>query len=214
VTGWWLRHRRFWATPQLHLAVMSRGLLALLLLALGGCWPASTTYYEAVNRSWTQGGGNGAVGNCPPMYESARVGGTAFMVTPDYKAGRAQIQVEMWIARGHQATFESWNMRVTSLADPKIQVSIPLSFSEDCSDNFHSRYCPLPSEPRIRVGPESDSQRSDSHFRARADLPPEFVGRFLLELPEVSDGPSKLEAKPLKFELRTHVLVQGTFGCS
>jgi len=147
------------------------------------------------------------------MYDSARVGGTWFMVTPNYKGGRAEIQVEMRIKRGHQATFESWNMRVTSLADPKIQMTVPLVFSLDCSDNFHTRYCPLPSEPRVLVGPESDSQRSDSHFQARADLPPEFVSGFLLELPEVSDGPSKLEAKPLKFELRTHVLVQGTFGC-
>jgi hypothetical protein len=192
---------------------MSRGLLVLLLLALAGCWPAYTSYYEAVNRPWTQGGRNGAVGNCPPMYDSARVDGTAFMVTPNYKEGRVQIEVDTWISRGHQATFESWNMRVTSLADAKIQVSIPLAFSADCSDNFHSKYCPVPSEPRILVGPESESRRSDSHFRARADLPPEFVGGFLLELPEVSDGPSKLEAKPLKFELRTHVLVRGTFGC-
>jgi len=104
-------------------------------------------------------------------------------------------------------------MRVTSLADAKIQASIPLVFSADCSDNFHSKDCPIPSEPRILVGPEGESRRSDSHFQARADLPPESVGGFLLELPEVSDGPSKLEPKPLKFELRTHVLVRGTFGC-
>ena len=194
------------------IAVMPRGLLVLLLLALAGCWPAYTSYYEA-NRPWTKGGKNGAVSDCPPMYDSVRVNGTGIMVTPNYNEGKVQIEVEAWISRGHQATFESWNVHVTSSADAKIQVSMPLAFSLDCSDNFHSKLCPIPSEQRILAGPESDSRQTVSHFRARIDLPQEFVAGFLLELPEVSDGGSTLEPKPLKFDLRTHVLVRGTFGC-
>jgi hypothetical protein len=153
------------------------------------------------------------VANCPPMYDGARVDGITFMVTPNYEDGHVQVDVLASITRGHLASFASWNMRVTSLADPKIQASIPLAFSAYCGDNFHSKYCPVALEPKTLAGPQGESPKTDSQFLARPNLPAEFTDGFLLELPEVFDGASKLEPKPLKFELRKHMLVRGTFGC-
>jgi hypothetical protein len=144
------------------------------------------------------------------MYDTVGVGGTAFMVSPTYKDDRARIEVGLWIKPGHQATSESWNMRLTSLVDPEIQVSILLDFSVDCTER-RVKYCPLPSQPKTLLGPER--ALPGFAFLARVVIPPEFVGGFLLELPEVSDGSSKLEAKPLKFELRRDTLVWGTLGC-
>src|SRR2546429_6490815 len=60
------------------LAVMSRNLLALLMLTIGGCvWPAKTTYYEAVDKPWSAVATQGNLAKCPPqMYGLGDIGAT------------------------------------------------------------------------------------------------------------------------------------------
>ena len=202
------------------LAVMSRGLLALLLLTGGGCvWPAKTTYYEAVDKPWSAVATEGNLAKCPPqMYGLGDIGATRIALAAGDYGGSVRVSLHVYIWRQHQLTFPASGIRLTSLSDPRVQSSAPISFYVACPSATVAtveRTCPrVPAEPPTLLGPAGTSPRSSTtRFIGFADVPPELLDGFLVELPDVFDGPSKLDVKPLKFKRRTEVLLRGTFGC-
>ena len=192
---------------------MSRRLLApLFLVTAASCVPVKTTYYEAMDRPWEA---DGTLTGCPPTHVGIKLGASGsgasyLVVSATHRAGGAQIAVHVGVGRMHQLTFKSWNVRLTSVLDPTIQSFAHLSFSGQCG---RFTYCPVPQEPKALVGPERASEPFERDFMGLADVPSEFVAGFVVELPEILDGSEKLDAKPMKFELRTRVLVKGVHGC-
>jgi len=186
-------------------------MLASLLLAAGaGCVPVKTTYYEAVDRPWAAAFTEGSAAKCPPTYYAPKVGASQFVVRAMHRGGKAQIAVGVRVAWMEKLAFKSWNVRLTSVSDPTIQLFVPLRFSGECG---RLTDCPVPADTNTLAGSESGPPKFDRYFNGLADVPPELVAGFLVELPEVSDGTEQLDARPMKFELRSRVLVKGLHGC-
>jgi len=199
------------------LAVMSRNLLALLMLTIGGCvWPAKTTYYEAVDKPWSAVATQGNLAKCPPqMYGLGDIGATRIVLAADDYGGSARVSLHVFVWRQHQLTFPTSGIRLTSLSDTRVQWSAPIRFYVACPSAKVERTCPrVPAEAPTLLGPAGTSSRSSTTaFVGFADVPPELLDGFLVELPDVFDGLSKLDVKPLRFKRRTEVLLRGTFGC-
>jgi len=133
-------------------------------------------------------------------------------VIPSYHEGTSQIRVNVAVPHEYPLTFQTWNVRLTSLTDPPAQSSIPLRFYAHCFErNIES--CPkISAEPNIQNGPTSAPTDRVTNFVGITDIPPEFVGGFILALQDTGNG-QILDLKPQKFELRKKVLLRGTFGC-
>ena len=196
------------------LRLMARGLLAFSMLSIAGCvmWPQNVTYYEAVDRPWKAAAREGTFTSCPwTDYGQKSLGQTSVWLSPSYDAGAGQIRASISIHHGDALTFQTWRLRFTSLADPRVQSSIPLKFYVNCPKQVES--CPrTPTEPRAQNGPEGAPTNLVDNFDGIANVPAEFIGGFILELQGSDNGPM-LDLKPQKFELRTKVLARGTFGC-
>jgi hypothetical protein len=185
---------------------LSRPVLALSMLITASCvYPASTTYYEAVDKSWAASSTEGNLAPCPPTeYERVYEGANSVLVVPSYRAGTGQVSVFVQVPHGNPLAFQSWNIRLTPLADPLVQSSIPLRFHMVCG-KLDKNSCPDASE--------GVSKKSTDYVVGIAEIPPEFIAGFLVELPRAGSSPATPYAKPQKFELRTHVLLRGTYGC-
>jgi hypothetical protein len=206
-----------------------RNVVVFVALCVAGCVvPVKETYYEAVDKPWSKGTYNGSLTNCPPRgygVDSERSvdsgpGYTHIFVTAGYGHGTrgGQVGVDIWVAGNHQLKFPSWDLRLRSLADPQTEVAIPLSFKVDCTPprGGSVTYCAIPAEPKILFGGGfgSTGHPRSNTFQAAVDVPPEFENGFFVVLPEMfDDGTSRIDSKPLRFELRRNVIWTGPMGC-
>ena len=197
------------------LAVMLRSLLALpVLVACASCVPVKTTFYEAVDRPRVAAGTEGNLFSCPPIggYGLGSVGAVRILVDGVYDHGLARVELRVYIWRSHQVAFEAQELHVISLEHPEVTTSLPLAFYENCRPEEVERFCRrLAADVRTLTG--SDSPRRTSDFIAVANVPSEFVNGFLLTLPAIVDGTSRIGDKTLRFELRTMTLTRGLGGC-
>jgi hypothetical protein len=211
------RHRALLCGPSTSpLAVMSRYLLALLVLITGtSCVPVKTTYYEAVDKPRVAAGTNGNLFPCPPLegYGVGQIGAVRIVVYPGYDQGRARIKLLMSVWPAHTLTFETAEVQLTSLDSLRVTTSVPLTFYMECPEPQADRYC-LPMAPQVRTLKASDKPSPfPTSFTAVGYVPPAFEQGFLVTLPSVFDGNSRIESRALKFELRTGVLSRGLGGC-
>jgi hypothetical protein len=201
-------------SSKTRLDLVARRLVALGILTMTACvWPAKTTYYEAVDKPWRAASTDGNLTRCPSMnYGQINLGKTRILLESSYHAGTGRIAVYVY-DHENQLNFQTLNLRLTSLTDPHVQSSIPLIFYTICGEQDVG-HCPKASTaPKTLNGPESASMIVHENIVGVANVPPELVGGFLVEFPDAVNGLSSIDAKPQKFELRTKVLVQGTFGC-
>jgi hypothetical protein len=197
-----------------RLTVTSVSLVALSILSMVGCvYPASTTYYEAVDKPWIASSTEGNLASCPSTdYREQFLGRIRVWVIPSFHERTSQIRVNVAVPHEDPLTFQTWSVRLTSLTDNHAQSSIPLRFYAHCLErNIDS--CPkISAEPNIQHGSTTASTDRVTNFVGITDIPPEFVGGFILELQDTSNG-QILDLKPQRFELRKKMLLRGTFGC-
>ncbi len=196
------------------LAVMTRLALVFVFLAVdAGCVPVKTTYYEAVDRQRVAAGTEGNLFPCPPIggYGFEQIWGE-MVVRAVYDQDRVRVELNVVVSRPHQVTFETREVQLTSLENPQLTSSIPLSFYVDCQRGDPEHDCPrLPAEARTLTG--GDKSRAISRFIGVVSVPPQFVNGFLVTLPPVFDGASRIDIKPLKYQLRRGVVLGGLGGC-
>jgi hypothetical protein len=196
------------------LEVMARHALVFAFLVVGaGCVPVKTTYYEAVDRQRLAAGTEGNLFPCPPIggYGFQQVwGGMSVMAV--YGQDRVRVELHVVVSHSHQLTFETREVQLTSLEDPQVTSSIPLSFYVECPRGDPERDCPrLPAEVRTLTG--GDKSQAISRFIGVVSVPPQFVSGFLVTLPPVFDGTNRIDIKPLKYQLRSGVVLGGLGGC-
>jgi hypothetical protein len=187
--------------------VKALGLLPPCVICIAGCvYPASTTYYEALDQSRAASNkGEEQVVSCPATnYLQQRLGDTEVWVIPQYHKTGSQIRINVSAAQKTSIAFQGWNVRFTSLTDSRAQVSVPLKFYMSCP-KAKVESCP-------KMIPEPNNLSGSRFFIGVADVPPEFAPGFVLELQDPDTG-QILDLKPQKFQLRTNVLLRGTFGC-
>ena len=196
------------------LAVMVRPTSALCFLVLAaGCVPVKTTYYEAVDRQRVAAGTEGNLFPCPPIggYGIYQVWGDINVVAR-YDQDRVRVELNINVVRPHQVTFEAREVQLTSLEDPQLTSSIPISLYVDCPRGDTERDCPrLSADARTLTG--GDQSRAISTFKGFVHVPPQFVNGFVVTLPPVFDGASRIDIKPLKYQLRRGVVLAGPGGC-
>jgi hypothetical protein len=175
-------------------------------VTVAGCvYPASTTYYEAVEKPWVAAATEGNLAPCPPtQYERISQGANSILVDPSYHSRTGQVAVFVQVRHGDPVALQTWTIRLTSLVDPLVQSSIPLRFHTVCGKLDMNR-CPIVST--------NVSSKSADYFVGIADVPPELASGFLVEVQDIVDSRSTLGTKAQKFELRGKVLLRGTYGC-
>jgi len=190
-------------------------LISVLLISGASCVPVKTTYYEAVDRPRVASATNGNVIACPPIggYGLGTIGAARLLVDAGYAEGRARVDLVVFVWALHQLTFKASEIQLTSLSDPTIRSFAPFTFYVDCKHAEPERYCPrVPPEVHTLGGPPNSSQITAS-FIGIADVPSEFVSGFIVTLPDIFEGTSRIDTKPLKFQRRTGVLLRGLGGC-
>src|SRR6267143_5049709 len=108
-------------------------LVFVLLVVDAGCVPVRTTYYEAVDRQRVAAGTEGNLFPCPPIggYGFQEIwGGMSVMAV--YGQDRIRVELHIVVSHSHQVTFETREVKLTSLEDPQVTSSIPLSFYMEC----------------------------------------------------------------------------------
>jgi hypothetical protein len=193
--------------PARRSTAKSISLFSLCLLSIVGCvYPASTTYYEAVDQPRSEANkGEEHIVSCPSTnYSQRRLGENLVWVIPQYHESGNQVRVNVTVLQANSVTFQGWNVGFTSLADAHIRTSVPLRFYTSCP-KANAESCP-------KIAAEPNAQNGSGFFVGVADIPPEFAAGFILEL-QAADKAPILDLKPQKFELRTNVLLRGTFGC-
>ena len=195
------------------LAVMARLALVFVFLVIGaGCVPVKTMYYEAVDRQRVPAATEGNLFPCPPIggYGFEQVwGGMSVMAA--YDRDRARVELNVVVSRPHQVTFETREAQLTSLVNAQVTSSVPLTFYVNCQRGDPEHDCPrLPAEAPLTGG---DKSGAISRFIGVISVPPQFVDGFVLSLPPVFDGASRVDIKPLKYQLRRGVILAGLDGC-
>ena len=194
-----------------------RHLVILIALCLAGCViPVKTTDYDAVEAPWSKGGYNGSLTDCPPRGYGVGEYPTHMMVGAGYGHPGNVVSISVWVSGDHQLKFLSWDLRLRSLADSQIEVTLPLVFGIDCTHpGGNVTYCAIPQDPKILLGGGvyPNGRPRTNAFEANVSIPPELVDGFYVLLPEMLDGSSPIDSKPLRFELRTRVTTTGPMGC-
>jgi hypothetical protein len=196
---------------------MQRSLIiAILLLSSSGCVPIKTTYYESIDRPRVAAATQGNLLPCPAI-DGYGVGfrntTTRLHVSADPVGARARIDIFVPVMPLHQITFQTLNIQLTSLSDPAAASSAPLTFYIYCNYGEHERNCPrIPSEVHTLEAPATASS-FPAKYVGIVDVPPELASGFIVILPDIYDGSSKLEAVPLRFLRRNGVVLRGEGGC-
>lgn len=196
---------------------MSRRLLAsFLLVAVASCASSTWYHYEAVDRPRVVPVVNRKVIECNPNenYELGTLDATWMVVSARYEEGRARVLVSLVVWPVHHVRFQTLDVRLTSLADATVSALVPVTLYIDCGYDDPERHCDrVPVAMQTLDGPVSSSQ-DVAAFDGVAHIPPEFLDGFLVTLPDVFDGTSRVAAKPLRFERRPGVLPsQGWRAC-
>ena len=202
------RHRARLPGPSTSpLAVMlGRVLASLSLVAVASCAPTRNFYYQAVDRPCVAPIANSKVFENHPtrLYELGTWRASWIAVHARYQEGRARVLLTVVVWPGHHVAFRKLNIRLTALADSTVNAVVPVTFYMECGygGDEPDRYCDhVPAAMQTLDGPRSSSQ-SVAAFAGVAEVPPEFVDGFLVALSDVSDGTSRIESGPLRFEHR------------
>ncbi len=194
-----------------------RHALILVALSIAGCViPVKRTDYDAVDLPWSKGTYNGSLTDCPPRGYGVGDYPTHMMVGAGHGHPGNLVGMDAWVAGDHQLRFVSWELRLKSLTDARVEVALPLSFGIDCTPRGGNlTYCPTAQDPKILFGGgvyPNGRPRTNS-FQAIVNIPPEFESGFYVVLPELFDDSSRIDTKPLRFELRTRTTTTGPMGC-
>ncbi len=186
--------------------MLRRLLASFLLVALASCATNKRSHYEAVDRAHVAPVANLKVVECDPTgnYELGALGAAWIVVNARYPEGRTRVLISVVVWPAHQVRFQTLDIRLTSLADSTVSSVVPVVFYMDCGygGDDPERYCDrVPAARQTLDGPLSSSLGTAA-FGGVAHVPPEFVDGFLVTLPDVFDGTSRIDTKPLKFERR------------
>jgi hypothetical protein len=164
------------------------------------------SHYEAVERSRVAPVANLKVVECDPTgnYELGTLEAGWIVVAARYgeDGARARVLITVVVWPDHHVKFQTLDIRLSPLVDSTVSSLVPVSLYIDCANDDPERRCDhVPVAMQTLDGFRGSSQGARA-FTGVARVPSGFVDGFIVTLPAIFDGSSRIDTKPLRFERR------------